>query len=317
MIFYEDVYKKINEDYLNGEISYEMAEAANDLAYNNYITIEEAKNITSSNPDPAKTKNLLSKLSTKLYGIVTKCVQINKDIENLKKRTDIVESYIDKLNANGDRCVEGKIKNPKKSISDFINDKKSVLVKKSSLSKTTLDSDSNIATYKEYKDRENAIKAAVKNLQQELVKIAGDTSKLAKEYLLIIYTNISSESSKRNAVAFNVGSFVGGAIGTGASVASTIAADRYAIKHPDNSNKINKLRVSPAMSSAVGSGVGVGVGLAVNAIHFNKIKKVIKESGAKSAISKNISDIEAFAKKLGVTFDTDTTVIFTKLKKSK
>ena len=73
MIFYEEVYDKINEDYLNGEISYEMAEAANDLAYNSYITMEEAENAASPQPDQGKVKSLLSKFASKLTAMAGKC----------------------------------------------------------------------------------------------------------------------------------------------------------------------------------------------------------------------------------------------------
>ena len=118
MIFYEEVYDKINEDYLNGEISYEMAEAANDLAYNNYITIEEAENATSPHPDQGKLKSLLSKFTSKLSAIAGKCNVINNVLEKFKGKTDTVEQNIGELNANGGKCADGKVENPKKSIKD-------------------------------------------------------------------------------------------------------------------------------------------------------------------------------------------------------
>ena len=121
MIFYEEVYDKINEDYLNGEISYEMAEAANDLAYNSYITMEEAENAASPQPDQGKVKSLLSKFASKLTAMAGKCNVISNALAKLKGKTDTVEQNIGELNANGGKCADGKVENPKKSIKDQQN----------------------------------------------------------------------------------------------------------------------------------------------------------------------------------------------------
>ena len=280
MIYYEEVYDKINEDYLNGEISYEMAEAANDLAYNNYITIEEAENATSPHPDQGKLKSLLSKFTSKLSAIAGKCNVINNVLEKFKGKTDTVEQNIGELNANGGKCADGKVENPKKSIKDFINDK---------------------AT--SFKALPATIKAIIKKLQQELVKIASDTAKVIKEYLTFI-----------NWHSINIGGVAGSSVATSALLAyKTIKSDPTKTLYVDQNRQLKELR----KASTIGYGVGAGVTFATGAVAYKKMKQIEKESGVEPMIAKIIATVEAFGKKLGVTFDKATTTMFAKFKKRK
>ena len=280
MIFYEEVYDKINEDYLNGEISYEIAEAANDLAYNSYITIEEAKNAASPHPDQGKLKSLLSKFTSKLSAIAGKCNVISNALAKFKGKTDSVEKNIDELNANGTKYVDGEIKNPKISIKDFINDK---------------------AT--KFKALPTTIKAAIKKLQQELVKIASDTAKVIKEYLTFIDWH-----------SINVGGVAGSSVATSALLAyKTIKSDPTKTLYVDQNRQLKELR----KAGTIGYGVGAGVTFAVGVMAYKKMKQIEKESEVKPMIAKIIATVETFGKKLGVTFDKATATMFTKFKKSK
>ena len=303
MIFYEEVYDKINEDYLNGEISYEMAEAANDLAYNNYITIEEAENATSPHPDQGKLKSLLSKFTSKLSAIAGKCNVINNVLEKFKGKTDTVEQNIGELNANGGKCADGKVENPKKSIKDFINDKatkfKAMPTAGKAVIGTGLVFGGGFITYKEYKKHEDTIKAAIKKIQQELAKIASDTVKVIKEYTLTVNWKVVA-----------TGAAVGAAGGAGVATGMNHSAAKRNNETMDFKKAFNK-------KTAIGAGVGAGVGLISSVMIQKKMKQIEEESGVKAMISKIIAAVEAFAKNLGVALDKATTTMFAKFKKSK
>ena len=350
MIFYEEVYDKINEDYLNGEISYEMAEAANDLAYNSYITVEEAENAASAHPDQGKVKSLLSKFASKLSGVASKCNVLNNAFAKLKGKTDTVEQNIGDLNANGGKCADGKVENPKKSIKDFVNGKATSFKALPTAGKAAIGVGLaagaigvGVLTYKEYKKHEDAIKAAIKKLQQELVKIAGDAAKLVKEFLSITnWKTVAAGAAAGAAVGAGVGAGVGAKVTPGMN--ARIARNRKQIAYnpttdlPDeyhptvdhfnkqSKNPFKKAKVIDADVSAgkfvgVGAGtgavVGAGVGLISSAMINKKMKQVEKESGVKTMISRIIAAIEAFANKLGVALDKATTTMFAKFKKSK
>jgi len=310
MIFYEEVYDKINEDYINGEISYEMAEAANDLAYQNYITVEEAENAASAQPDQGKLKSLLSKFTSKLSGMASKCNVINNVLAKFKGKTDSVEQNIDELNANGGKCADGEIKNPKKSIGDFVNGKATSFKALPTAGKAAIGVGLaagaigvGVLTYKEYKKHEDAIKATIKKLQQELVKVASDTAKVIKEYLSFITWD-----------SIAVGGALGSSIATSAALAyKTIKSDPTKTLYIDQKRQLDTFN----KINNIGYGVGAGVTLATGVIAHKKMKQIEKESGVKPMIAKIIATVEAFAKKFGVAFDKTTTTMFAKFKKRK
>jgi len=325
MIFYEEVYDKINEDYLNGEISYEMAEAANDLAYNNYITIEEAENAASPQPDQGKVKSLLSKFASKLSALVSKCNVITNALAKFKGKTDSVEKNIGELNANGGKCADGKVENPKRSIKDFVNGTattfKAIANNKAVVGIGIAVDVGGVAfiTYAEYKKHEDAIKAAIKKLQQELVKIANDTAKAIKEYLSITNWKVVAAGAAVGAVA-------GGSSGIKKSKDIMKRDPNFSFMfNPDKSktyvdiNKdISKLQRKKLIGgSAIGAGVGAGVGLISSVMIQKEIKELEKETGIRAMISEIIATTEAQGKKFGVRFDKSTTTMFAKFKKSK
>ena len=300
MIFYEEVYDKINEDYLNGEISYEMAEAANDLAYNSYITMEEAENAASPQPDQGKVKSLLSKFASKLTAMAGKCNVISNALAKLKGKTDTVEQNIGELNANGGKCADGKVENPKKSIKDDKATKfKAMPTAGKAVIGTGLVFGGGFITYKEYKKHEDTIKAAIKKIQQELAKIASDTVKVIKEYTLTVNWKVVA-----------TGAAVGAAGGAGVATGMNHSAAKRNNETMDFKKAFNK-------KTAIGAGVGAGVGLISSVMIQKKMKQIEEESGVKAMISKIIAAVEAFAKNLGVALDKATTTMFAKFKKSK
>jgi|GEM_PF-2032660 len=352
MIFYEEVYDKINEDYLNGEISYEMAEAANDLAYNSYITVEEAENAASAHPDQGKANSLLSKFASKLSGVASKCNVLNNALAKLKGKTDTVEQNIGDLNANGGKCADGEIKNPKKSIGDFVNGKASSFKALPTAGKAAIGVGLAAGaigvgafTYKEYKKHEDAIKAAIKKLQQELVKIANDATKVIKEFLsLVNWKTVAAGAAVGAAAGAGIGAKVGTRATTGVDPTTDIVTTNYRTtgnrKQTRNRNQIGynlakSLPYDPtrnvneavdlkkafnkntAVGAGAGAAIGAGVGLISSAMIGKKMKQIEKESGVKAMIAKIIAAVEAFAKKLGVALDKATTTMFAKFKKSK
>lgn len=350
MIFYEEVYDKINEDYLNGEISYEMAEAANDLAYNSYITVEEAENAASAQPEPGKVKSLLSKFASKLSGVASKCNVLNNALAKLKGKTDTVEQNIGDLNANGGKCADGKVENPKKSIKDFVNGKATSFKALPTAGKAAIGlavgASAVFITYKEYKKHEDAIKAAIKKLQQELVKIASDAAKVIKEYLSLV-------SWKTVAAGAAVGAAAGAGVGVGLGTHTNARTAKNRLQIPEHLDSIQSTSSIPepyvapdqrapfpkkakksfgrkgvidadvsigriaGAGAGAGALVGAGVGIISSAMINKKMKQVEKESGVKAMISRIVAAIEAFANKLGVALDKATTTMFAKFKKSK
>lgn len=350
MIFYENVYEKINEDYLNGEISYEMAEAANDLAYDTYITVEEAENASSANPDPGKIKSLLSKLQNKLNSIIGQGTRINGALGKLKDGIDKVKSNISTLAANSKNCADAKISGAKTSIGDFVSDKKTKFEALPTAGKAAIGVGLaagavgiGVFTYKQYKKHEDEIKAAIKKLQQNIVAIAKDAAKMIKEYLsvvdwkTVIIATTGSAAAVGGAAALGRNKFYDKEIKrTTDSYMDTVdklsKADRNskeAIKIADMNdkyvNKLTKLGKHPKSSKAkiIGAGViggaaaGAAASIGAQMLLKKQVKQIEEETETKPMIRQIIANIEAFAKQLFVKLDKSVTAMFDKFKKSK
>ena len=351
MIFYENVYERINEDYLNGEISYEMAEAANDLAYDTYITVEEAENASSANPDPGKVKSLLSKLQNKLNSIIGQGTRINGALGKLKDGIDNVKSNISTLAANSKNCADAKISGAKTSIGDFVSDKKTKFETLPTAGKAAIGVGLaagavgvGVFTYKQYKKHEDEIKAAIKKLQQNIVAIAKDAAKMIKEYLsvvdwkTVILTSTLSAAAAGGVAVSGRNEIYNNEVQHANKRLEKYYTDYYNTDENDvkahkkikkNINKysdeIVKLGKHPKSSKAkiIGAGViggaaaGAAASIGAQMLLKKQVKQIEEETETKPMIRQIIANIEAFAKQLFVKLDKSVTAMFDKFKKSK
>ena len=270
MIFYEEVYDKINEDYLNGEISYEMAEAANDLAYDTYITVEEAENVSSANPDPSKIDSILSKFSRRFRSINSKCTKINNTLKKMGNEIDANKTIINKIKKGNENNITPQ------ELSIF------------------------------------------KKLQQNIITIAKDVAKMIKEYLSVI--------NWKNVAISGAGGALVGIIHRKNTINNLDIANQFANNGGiDNSNPFaamsNDLKAHPIKSRATYAGYNAasfaGKDIAWQLIWRKKVRKLEKEYGIDTAISKIINTTMKFSERLQVKLDVSVTAMFDKFKKSK